>query len=144
MLHRDALELELELLGADHPDVAVTRRSLATLLAARGELVEAEELLRLSLATRERSLPPASLLRVVTVLDLASALHGQGRDDEAAERYETALETTQSLASDATARVMALSSAAAFFEGCGEPERATELRRQLSPRPASGRATGRP
>ena len=42
-LCREALALELELLGPDHPDVAVTRRNLAQLLVARGELPEAEQ-----------------------------------------------------------------------------------------------------
>jgi serine/threonine-protein kinase len=131
-LRWEALDLELELLGPDHPDVALTRRRLALLLIPRGELAQAEELLRQSLAVRERALPPSSLQRVVTMLDLASVLLARDQGEEAEELVEAALDATRDLAPEAEAHTWTLAQAAAFFTKRGQPERAAELRAQLS------------
>ena len=55
-LYRRTLVLKENLLGADHPDVAVTVNNLAVLYKNQGRYAEAERLYRRALTIFERSL----------------------------------------------------------------------------------------
>jgi tetratricopeptide (TPR) repeat protein len=114
-LYREALELEMRILGPDHPDVAVTQRNLAKLLIARKQFPEAEDLLRRCLDVRTRSLPASDIRTLVTRLDLARVLMAQGMQDPADALIEEALEATKDLAPGTEARGVALTQAAKYY-----------------------------
>jgi len=59
-LYLEALEMEVNLLGDLHPDVAITRKNLAVLHRERGNLDAAEQQLRACLAIRGACFPPGA------------------------------------------------------------------------------------
>jgi tetratricopeptide (TPR) repeat protein len=56
--YRRALAIKEQLLGPDHPDVAMTLNNLAVLCKARGRYAEAATLYRRALSLFERELGP--------------------------------------------------------------------------------------
>jgi tetratricopeptide (TPR) repeat protein len=131
-MYRTALDLELRVFGTDHPDVAVTRRSLGLLLATRGELAGAAELLSASLAARAKLFAPADVRRVTTELDLAEVLVALGRSDLGTAHAASVLEAVRAPDVRADVHSNALARAAAIYERSGDGACASVLLEELA------------
>jgi Tfp pilus assembly protein PilF len=80
---REALAVALELLGPDHPGVAINLRNLASLLEDTRRLSEAEPLLRQALAIDEAAFGPDHPTVAIDLNGLAWVLNQTGRLGEA-------------------------------------------------------------
>ncbi len=111
---RRAAEGLAEILGEDHPLVAVTASNWALAIGRSGRWSEAIEILRRSLATRERNDPDHPALALAH-FNLAHALYSARQYDEAAVHYAEALALRSRSTSDADVLVP-------FWEGLGRAD----------------------
>jgi tetratricopeptide (TPR) repeat protein len=86
-----ALQIKESRLGADHPDTAMTRGNLATLLRRMGDYAAARPLLEQSLAIREETLGPEHPDVAQSLNNLANLLQTTGKYVEARPLYERSL-----------------------------------------------------
>jgi tetratricopeptide (TPR) repeat protein len=86
-LYREALAIRVKAYGEDHFSVAASRYYLARILAERGELREAEALMRTALERMSEEDPN----RAALCIDLGELLLGQGRLAEAGPIVEDAV-----------------------------------------------------
>jgi tetratricopeptide (TPR) repeat protein len=91
-LHREALEVQLEVLGHEHPQVATTRNNLAAVLFSQKRYDEAIELYGSALELRETVLGPKHPFVATTLSNLAVAYKASGKLADAVELHERALE----------------------------------------------------
>ncbi len=99
-LHREALEAQLTLLGEASDEVAVTRASLAGLLAGQGRYDEAIPLHQAAVDARSRTYGPDHPETLALARPLVQALINAGRFDEADARIAGALAALDRAASD--------------------------------------------
>ena len=78
-----ALTIKEQLLGADHPDVALSASNLGQLYVAQGQPVKAEPLYRRALSIRQKALGPSHPEVAKTLEELANVLRKMGRSHEA-------------------------------------------------------------
>jgi len=86
-----ALAIRERVLGADHPDTAISLNNLAVLYRAQGRYAEAEPLHQRALAIRERVLGPNHPDTALSLNNLAGLYDTQGRYSEAEPLYQRAL-----------------------------------------------------
>ena len=91
-LYREALQITRNLLGRDHPGVALGMHNLAFLLYNKGNTLQAEKLFRDSLAMTIEVLGESHPVTADLSADLAMVLVAQGLHEEAGELFERALE----------------------------------------------------
>lgn len=87
-LYERALAIQENILGREHPLVALTLNNLAALYHAQGKYYKAEPLYERSLAIREKALGPGHPDVVTSLSGLAAVYHRRGKDAEAAEAEE--------------------------------------------------------
>ncbi|MCH9648259.1 MAG: serine/threonine-protein kinase [Deltaproteobacteria bacterium] len=87
-----ALALQEEILGTDHPDVAETLQRQAALLHDQSQLKNAEQQARRSLAIRQEQLGPTRPAVAASRKILGQVLEKQGRFEEAREQFRHTLE----------------------------------------------------
>ncbi|MEM7156580.1 MAG: serine/threonine-protein kinase [Myxococcota bacterium] len=92
-LYRQALVLRERLVGPDHPEVALTRNNLASVLAQQGKPAEAE--FRAALESWERSLGPEHSYVLGARHNLATLLSAAGKDAEAELEYRAVLRSME-------------------------------------------------
>ncbi len=80
---REALRIQMEVLGPGHPSLAVTLHRIASVAIYRGQLAVADTFNRRALALREKSLGPEDSLTAESHLKLGSTLRFEGRSAEA-------------------------------------------------------------
>jgi tetratricopeptide (TPR) repeat protein len=80
---RQALQIDEETLGSDHPSYAASLAGLAAALEGQGRYLESEELLRRALPIFEKTLGPRHSSYGACLHNLADTLLRQGRLDEA-------------------------------------------------------------
>ena len=92
-----ALRLQEEILGKDHPDIAVTVHSLAELCRAQKAFAAALPLYQRAQKIREEHFGPESPEVATSFHDLAEFHHDQQQYDEALRYYRSALQIRQSV-----------------------------------------------
>jgi tetratricopeptide (TPR) repeat protein len=129
---RRALATRRELLGDDHPDVAVSMSDLSLLLLeSKQDYDEAERLAGGALSIRERSFGPNSVEVAASLNDLARIADASGRPARADSLYRRALAIRRSTpAADSTALAESLNNLAAFEQRWGDDAEADSLYRQ--------------
>jgi len=90
-LHREILDSRTRLLGADHPDVALSHTNLASALMLTGQHADALEHLELALAIRERTNGPEHVDTARLHHNMGEVLRHLGRYDDALAHQERAL-----------------------------------------------------
>ena len=103
--HREILEIQHELLDAEHPEVASSLYSLGTLHRLRDEPEQAEPLLRQALAIYSQAYGPRHTRVAAVKSSLGRVLHALGRHPEARELYEQALDVRRQLLGEDHVRV---------------------------------------
>ncbi|MFJ3173818.1 FxSxx-COOH system tetratricopeptide repeat protein [Streptomyces roseus] len=83
LLHERVLDVEIRMLGPEHPDTLTSRNDLGNALFGMGEPAEAIRLLRQTLEDRTRILGPVHPDTLTSRNDLACALDGTGEHAEA-------------------------------------------------------------
>ncbi len=78
-----------EVLGGNHPDVAISLNNLAVLLSNTGRIEEAEPLLRRALQIRESNYGPEHPLTAEIVSNLKALLEIRGHGDKGGTEKET-------------------------------------------------------
>lgn len=128
-LLRAALETRLQLLGAEHVDVADSLASLAQLYYQRTQFEEAEKYARDALAMRQSLLGDAHELVGDSYFQLAEILYAAGKFQDAASAAERSLAIRESsTARDPNEVSLSLQSlATTLANGLGEYVRAEEL-----------------
>lgn len=89
-LHREALQVRIDVLGADHPYVMASMQGLGVVLRAQKKYNEAEEVTRRALTLGERILGNGHYDMGVIWASLGGVLSSQLRFDEADSCYQTA------------------------------------------------------
>jgi eukaryotic-like serine/threonine-protein kinase len=82
-LHEQALAMNRNLFGEEHPGVAISLEALATVLERQGKLSEAESVLRKALAVRVAVLVPEHPTVALSLDHLAALLLSEGKLAEA-------------------------------------------------------------
>jgi tetratricopeptide (TPR) repeat protein len=95
-LYRRALETLEDVLGSEHPQVALTLGNQAELLQRQGRYLEAEPLYRRALTVSEAALGPQHPQVALGLNNLATVLDMQGRHEDAVPLYERALYISES------------------------------------------------
>ncbi|HEY8144312.1 MAG TPA: tetratricopeptide repeat protein [Kofleriaceae bacterium] len=90
-LHREILDARTRLLGADHPDTALSHTNLASALMMTGQNGDALEHLERALAIRERANGPEHVDTARLHHNIGEVLRHLGRYDEALAHHEKAL-----------------------------------------------------
>jgi len=90
-LTAEALDMRIVLLGADHPDVQLSRVTLGRLRTDEGRLDDAEALFRQALASRIKSLGPTSPAVASSLTDVGGLLGTRERWVESEELYRESL-----------------------------------------------------
>ncbi|MBD2115165.1 MULTISPECIES: tetratricopeptide repeat protein [Cyanophyceae] len=88
----EALAINEQALGPDHPDTATSLNNLAMLYRSQGRYGEAEPLLQRALAINEQALGPDHPSTATSLNNLAELYWSQGRYGEAEPLYQHALE----------------------------------------------------
>ena len=91
----EALALRQEVLGEEHPDVAVTHTELGRALFDQGKLAEAEVHYRRSLAIRQQALGPVHHETATAMSDLGHLLKRKGDLAGAEAQFRATLEVTR-------------------------------------------------
>jgi CHAT domain-containing protein/tetratricopeptide (TPR) repeat protein len=91
-LAEQAVALNQDVFGPDHPVVATAQHNLASIYATENRLQEAERLERRALATRERAFGPTSPIVATSLNALAADLKDEHRDAEAKPLYQRAID----------------------------------------------------
>ncbi|GAB1820116.1 tetratricopeptide repeat protein [Herbidospora sp. RD11066] len=91
-LHHTIGQIRAALLGAEHPDMLITRHLMAFAVAGQGRYREAEAEYRAVLEAEVRLLGPEHLDTLATRHAVAHAVAGQGRYREAEAEYRAVLE----------------------------------------------------
>ena len=89
---RSAYDMSVRLYGADHPETLETRQQYALNLYALGHWYEAEEHMRVMLASAERSLGPDHQRTAQIAEGLGNVLEALGRHDESVGYHQRSLE----------------------------------------------------
>ncbi|XP_044174523.1 uncharacterized protein LOC114977301 [Acropora millepora] len=92
-----ALDLELQLFGSEHPDVALSYNNLATVLSHQGDLKQAKEYHERALSIRQETLGPQHPDVAGSYNNLAAVLSDQGDLKQAKEYLERALAIRQQI-----------------------------------------------
>lgn len=90
-LFKRALAIREQLLGPEHPDVAMSFSNLAALFHHQGRYDEAEPLFKRALAIHDRAPEPDHLNVALVLNNLAAFYDSQGRHEEAEPPFERAL-----------------------------------------------------
>ena len=90
-LHREILDARTRLLGADHPDTALSHTNLASALMLTGQNADALEHLERALAIRERANGPEHVDTARLHHNIGEVLRHLARYDEALAHHEKAL-----------------------------------------------------
>ena len=77
-IHRETLEVQRRVLGAEHPDTLTSANNLAIVLEEQGELVEAARINRETLEVRRRVLGAEHPQALASGTNLARVLEKQG------------------------------------------------------------------
>ena len=88
---RSALAIYEKILGAEHPDTAISLNNLASLLYNQGKYDQAESLCQRALAIREKILGAEHPDTAINLNYLAHLLSNQGKYDQAEPLYQRAL-----------------------------------------------------
>ena len=90
-LYQESLAMREEVLGPDHPDVAVSLNNLAFLYGEQGRYSEAEPLCKRSLAIWEKAFGPDHLNVATALINLATLYQHQGRYVDAEPLFKRSL-----------------------------------------------------
>ncbi|XP_044175411.1 uncharacterized protein LOC122958557 [Acropora millepora] len=90
-----SLSLQLQLLGSEHPDVAMSCNNLANVLSDQGDLKQAKEYHERALAIRQQTLGPQHPNVATSYNNLATVLRDQGDLKQAKDYHERALAIRQ-------------------------------------------------
>jgi tetratricopeptide (TPR) repeat protein len=127
-LIKRALEIRERMLGANHPDTAISLNSLAVIYENQGRYKEAEPLIKRALEIRERALGGNHPDTATSLNDLAGVYESQGQYEEAEPLYKRALEIKERvLGADHTDTAIALNNLAGVYESQGQYEEAEPL-----------------
>ncbi|HXU47020.1 MAG TPA: serine/threonine-protein kinase [Thermoanaerobaculia bacterium] len=91
----EALAMRRQVLGAEHPEVAVTESELGRVFLDQGRLGEAEAHFRTALAIREKALGPADHETATSMSDLGLLLRQKGDQTGAETLFRQTLEVTR-------------------------------------------------
>jgi serine/threonine-protein kinase len=105
---RETLARRKEMLGANHPQVALSMNRLAHFLVRKGAWKEAESLYRDSLLRYQAAYPPSHPELLATKNNLAVLLQETGRFDEAEALYRSVIDTGTRALDDVGAANVAL------------------------------------
>lgn len=127
-LHRRALAICEEKLGATHPDTAVSLNNLAELHRKQGKYEEAEPLYKRALAIREEKLGATHPDTALSLNNLAALYEDQGKYEEAEPLYRRALAIREEqLGADHPDTAMSLNNLAVLYRDQGKYEEAELL-----------------
>ena len=90
--HRATLEIQVRMLGIDHPDTLASRNNLATVLRDLGRPEEAAAEYRVVLDTQTQALGTDHPAALASRNNLATVLRDLGRPEEAAAEYRVVLD----------------------------------------------------
>jgi len=107
-LNREIYARAMDIHGEDHVETVVRLHNLGTALRNAGELAEAEEVLRRSLAGRRRHFGDEHIAVANAVGSLANLVRDQERYEEAAELYAEALRLSQTVYGEDHVRVASI------------------------------------
>lgn len=93
---REALELNMEFYGSEHPEVASTLNTLAIIYEEKGDLLEAKEILRRVVEIRRLDPEPGTNL-AANLNNLATLMFRTGELEGADEFFEEAIAVVQSI-----------------------------------------------
>ncbi len=123
--YQDALTLREQVLGPDHPDVAIALGGLANVERTLGHYDEAKALHERALVIAEAALGPQHPEVAAILNNLANTLHDRGAVAEARVIYERALAIrTQALGPDHLEVASTLNNLALTYDTLGDAERA--------------------
>jgi tetratricopeptide (TPR) repeat protein len=130
-LLREALDIQLEKSGIDHPGYARTLTSLARVVQEGGRRDEAEAMLREAIALGERTLGRPHPDVALRINNLAMLLDGKGQKAEAEELFREAIQSgDRSLGREHPQVVARLSNLALCLHGDGKVGEAETLYRE--------------
>lgn len=92
VLSQKSLEMQMERLGSDHPNVGNTLRSLGILAHRQGDFHAAKDYLQRSVNNKRQSLSEDNVTVGVILLFLGAVEQDIGRFEQAAEHYQTMLQ----------------------------------------------------
>ena len=131
-LYRQALELNVQELGEQHPDVTVNRNNLAEILRAQGRCKLALPLYEDNLDLQRQLFGEHHPTFAITQNNLAGCLKDLGQLDQAEALYRSSLEIRRLAFEEAHPDVLgSLNNLAGIYFQRGELDRAEELYRQV-------------
>lgn len=92
VLSKKSLQMQMERLGNDHPNVGNTLRSLGILAHRQGDFLTAREYLQRALNNKRQRLNEDNVTVGVILLFLGAVEQDMGRFDQASERYQAMLQ----------------------------------------------------
>jgi eukaryotic-like serine/threonine-protein kinase len=126
-----ALDLHVELDGADSADVGITLTNLGATLFVQQRWAEAETRFRQALEILQKTLPPGHSRLATVTDDLAASVASQGRLEEAAPIFEAALAEKRRLLGDSHPAVAdSLNNLGSLYLDLGQPGKAADYHRQ--------------
>ena len=125
----EALELQVTLLRAQHPDIADSLQLLGEIHVKRGEFGEAEVQLRKALAIREHESPPVPSRIAETQSALGECLVGLGRYEQAEPRLVESLPIIRERWGEQQQHTLrALDRTISLYEAWDKPQKAAQYR----------------
>jgi tetratricopeptide (TPR) repeat protein len=132
-MHREALEMYYNVLGREHPRIAVALDDLAVVLHQQGDSEQADSLERLSLTMREELLGPDHPDVATSLHHLAQIRQGIGDEQGAERHYQRALEIYRLRFGAGDRHVRAIyKELVDVYESRGMPDRAAPYRRLMA------------